>query len=160
MSDPVEARFFVPGEARPKGSFRILPRGKGKGLRLRGVNGRVALHYQICDLFAKDDASGLKAWTKAIQAVAFPVSPLKPVDAVPFEVVATFYYERPKSRQGEERKITFPDVDKLARALLDALTGVFWKDDAQVSDLLVRKRYGKPGADVRVVEVNDQLSLL
>lgn len=40
-----------------------------------------------------------------------------------------------------------PDVDKLARALLDALTDAgVWKDDAQVVDLHVLKDY--PGPDV------------
>jgi Holliday junction resolvase RusA-like endonuclease len=34
-----------------------------------------------------------------------------------------------------------PDVDKLARALLDALTGVAYEDDGQVVALTVRKVY-------------------
>lgn len=34
-----------------------------------------------------------------------------------------------------------PDVDKLARAVLDALTGVAWRDDAQVTRLACTKRY-------------------
>jgi len=35
-----------------------------------------------------------------------------------------------------------PDVDKLARALLDALTGVAYGDDAQVVEMHVCKTYG------------------
>lgn len=34
-----------------------------------------------------------------------------------------------------------PDVDKLTRAAADALTGVLWRDDAQITDLRARKRY-------------------
>lgn len=44
-----------------------------------------------------------------------------------------------------------PDVDKLMRALLDALTGVVWVDDSQVCYAMVNKVYawnGKPGAEV------------
>ncbi len=37
-----------------------------------------------------------------------------------------------------------PDVDKLARCALDALSGVVIKDDAQVVELYARKRYGEP----------------
>jgi Holliday junction resolvase RusA-like endonuclease len=37
---------------------------------------------------------------------------------------------------------TKPDADKLARAILDSLTGVCWRDDAQVVDLRARKVYG------------------
>jgi Holliday junction resolvase RusA-like endonuclease len=45
-----------------------------------------------------------------------------------------------------------PDLDKLARATLDALTTAqVVTDDAQVCDLWVSKRYGIPGADVTVI---------
>ena len=36
---------------------------------------------------------------------------------------------------------TKPDVDKLARAALDALTGVLWADDSQVVSLHAQKEY-------------------
>jgi crossover junction endodeoxyribonuclease RusA len=39
-----------------------------------------------------------------------------------------------------------PDVDKLARAALDAITGVLIRDDSQVASLRVDKRYEGPGA--------------
>lgn len=38
-----------------------------------------------------------------------------------------------------------PDIDKLARAALDALIGVLVEDDAQVVFLSVQKRYALPG---------------
>ena len=38
------------------------------------------------------------------------------------------------------RKV-IPDIDKLARALLDALTGVVWVDDKQVVELRAVKNY-------------------
>lgn len=39
-----------------------------------------------------------------------------------------------------------PDVDKIARAVLDAITAICFVDDAQVVDLISRKRYanGEP----------------
>lgn len=43
-----------------------------------------------------------------------------------------------------------PDLDKLARAVLDALTGIAYLDDGQVAELAARKVYGAP-AGVRVV---------
>jgi len=48
-----------------------------------------------------------------------------------------------------------PDVDKLARAVLDGLTaGGAWTDDAQVVTLEVHKVYAeKTGADIRLQEV-------
>ncbi len=36
-----------------------------------------------------------------------------------------------------------PDVDNLAKAVMDALNGVVWQDDAQVTSLNVRKVYAR-----------------
>lgn len=36
-----------------------------------------------------------------------------------------------------------PDCDNIAKAVLDALNGVVWKDDKQIVGLLVMKCYGK-----------------
>lgn len=64
----------------------------------------------------------------------------------PVEVGAVFYVPRPTSRRKRDlwpdRK---PDIDKLARACLDALTGVTFKDDAQVVRLVAEKRYAVEG---------------
>ena len=35
-----------------------------------------------------------------------------------------------------------PDVDNIAKAVLDALNGVIWVDDKQVVELTVKKYYG------------------
>jgi len=45
-----------------------------------------------------------------------------------------------------------PDMDNVIKAIYDGLNGVVWKDDVQVVDAFVRKRYGEvPGVHVRVV---------
>jgi Holliday junction resolvase RusA-like endonuclease len=47
-----------------------------------------------------------------------------------------------------------PDIDKLCRAVLDALTSVAWVDDRQVARLVASKRWPDegeaPGASIRV----------
>ena len=60
----------------------------------------------------------------------------------PVVVSATFTLPRPKSRPKRDRwPDRKPDIDKLARGLLDALTGPCIRDDAQVVGLWVEKRY-------------------
>lgn len=63
----------------------------------------------------------------------------------------TFTFERPKShvkRNGDLRSgyseyhVQRPDVDKLCRAILDALTGVVYHDDSQVISLSAVKQWG------------------
>ena len=51
-----------------------------------------------------------------------------------------------------------PDLDKLARAVLDGLTmGGAWKDDGQVTELVARKLYAldgmSPGCRIEISEV-------
>lgn len=77
----------------------------------------------------------------------------------PVRVSATFTLPRPKTRPRRDRwPDRKPDVDKLARGLLDALSGPVFKDDAQVVWLEVAKRYvgdewalPEPGVSVYLV---------
>lgn len=45
-----------------------------------------------------------------------------------------------------------PDLDKLVRAVLDALTGLAYHDDAQVVEIHARKVYG----DTTIIDVREQ----
>jgi Holliday junction resolvase RusA-like endonuclease len=74
----------------------------------------------------------------------------------PLEVEITFYRVRPRAHFGTGRNsmlirdsapvhpATRPDVLKLARGVEDALTGVVWRDDAQIVTEHLAKRYGSP----------------
>ena len=58
----------------------------------------------------------------------------------------TFVLPRPKSLP---KRVSYhlkkPDVDKLARCVLDGLTGVVYRDDSQVVTVSAHKRYQKAG---------------
>ena len=73
---------------------------------------------------------------------------------VPFRVAIGFFFERPKSvNKRISDKVTRPDLDKLARAVLDALTGIAFVDDSQVVDLHCTKNFGSPArAEITVEE--------
>lgn len=46
----------------------------------------------------------------------------------------------------------FGDVDNLAKGILDALTGLIWKDDAQIVALSVEKSVGEPLIEIDIEE--------
>jgi Holliday junction resolvase RusA-like endonuclease len=48
---------------------------------------------------------------------------------------------------------TRPDLDKLLRAVGDAITGIVCVDDAQLGEINAVKVYGVPGLDVFVCEL-------
>jgi Holliday junction resolvase RusA-like endonuclease len=101
-------------------------------------------------------ARGLGEWTQKIAAAAYgQTTQLES----PARVQITFYLPRPKSLK---KSIVYPskrpDVDKLARAVLDALTGITWRDDSQVTYLCVMKVYASgtcpPGAQIDIEYLN------
>lgn len=51
------------------------------------------------------------------------------------------------------RKLTKPDADNVAKLIMDALNGVAWKDDAIITDLIVRKRYSMTPHTEVLIEV-------
>jgi Holliday junction resolvase RusA-like endonuclease len=52
-------------------------------------------------------------------------------------------YKRKVMETGKARHTRKPDVDNIAKVICDALNEVAFSDDSSISDLLVRKRYGK-----------------
>lgn len=71
----------------------------------------------------------------------------------PVVLRADFFVRRPKSLPKRVLHATKkPDVDKLLRALCDSLTGIVWRDDSQVVEVVATKSYGaSPRVEVQVV---------
>lgn len=84
------------------------------------------------------NSAKLKAWRSQIAVEAMAVID-EPFDCA-VEVSLMFFLERPKTVVRKFPSVK-PDVDKLARSCLDALTGVAYEDDSQVVTLDVTKRY-------------------
>jgi len=74
----------------------------------------------------------------------------------PVSLVVTFFMPRPAKPKFEGYPAVKPDVDKLVRAVADALTiAKIWADDCLVVDLAVRKRFAggevQPGAYIAII---------
>lgn len=134
-------RFQVRGPPVPQGSLRAFV-----------VKGKARLTH--------DKAGPIADWRHAIRAAAEPALPPE-LWTGPVMVRIGFHLDRPKSEpthagRGKNRHEirTYPDrrpdLDKLVRAVLDALTGTVWKDDSQVVALTADKDWGTPGATVEV----------
>ena len=99
-----------------------------------------------------EDGHRLKAWRRQI-VEAIRAGRLAPFGrGEPVKVKMTFVLLRPGSVSAgrRPRPTVKPDVDKLERAVLDALTEsrLIW-DDAQIVDVRAIKRYDvEPGLDV------------
>ena len=101
---------------------------------------------------APDNSAALKRWRRTIATVAGVALEREFEKHVPVWVRLTFYVVPPASVRGRPYPSTRSsgDVDKLTRAVLDALTGVAFVDDAQVVHVTASKNYRPEGAGVRI----------
>lgn len=128
------ASFFVPGLPVPKGSGHAITSKTTKK-----------------SIWIPDSRKELRNWTRSIALIA--KSHLQPVDgAVGLDL--TFLLRRGKTVTRRLPTVQ-PDADKLERAVLDALTGIAYLDDCQVTDVEKRKRYAEDGAVGLYIEVRE-----
>ncbi len=141
------AQVFVPGVPVPQGSARAFV--VGKRAIVTGANPKT-------NPWRADVAAGVRS--------AIGTQIVHPTGAVAVEL--RFVMPRRKS---EPKRITpahtrKPDLDKLARALCDALTGLIFTDDSQVTELLATKRTAaigeQPGVLIRWAPVDPRRALL
>lgn len=113
-----------------------IPAAKGNWIAARGIfipKNKEKLNTWICEV---------KKTAKAAFATKQPSKG---------EIWVWIYFRMP----GDPKKgacTTRPDIDKLARAILDALSGIIYEDDKQVIWLSAEKRYSEnPGADISII---------
>lgn len=124
----MNVEFTVYGIPQPQGSSKaFIPKGWSRAI-ITSANAKNKPWRQQVSGMALDAMQGL-----AIAPRASGVS-----------VTCHFYFDRPKSVKKIGPKTTKPDSDKLARSVLDALTGIVFEDDSQVTDLQVTKAFGSP----------------
>lgn len=144
------AEFTVLGVARPAGSKRAFA------------------HPHTGKIIVTDQSGAKgKTWRADVREAASEAveTPLR--GAVGVEIL--FYRARPKGQYGSGRNAAIvkesapahptvmPDVDKLSRGVLDAMTGVCYLDDAQIVDKAVHKRYAQTDRTIiRIYETPEQ----
>jgi len=146
-------------------SFEITvfgkPRSRGSKRAVTTKTGRTLLLDS--DVHSRD-------WVDAIRAEAGARWHWRVLSG-PVKLEVTFVFVRPKSHYGTgrnasvlkpmspERHIQKPDIDKSLRGVLDALTGVVYRDDCQVCVIDAQKRWALSCEDdaartiIRVVEL-------
>jgi crossover junction endodeoxyribonuclease RusA len=124
--------FTVFGTAAPQGSKRHL----GNGVMVESSN-------------------RLRPWRNDVRCAAIDNKPTAWDLASSMQVNLIFWFPRPASHYGSKNGMSYlkanapvepvsarvGDIDKLSRAVLDALTGVAYLDDRQVVNLQARKAY-------------------
>jgi Holliday junction resolvase RusA-like endonuclease len=130
--------FTIYGTAQTAGSKRAFPFKKADG----------SLGVRVSD----DNPKG-RSWKNAVACSAHEVHRGDLLSG-PLAVTMRFYRPRPAGHFGKHglnkagleaiAPATRPDVLKLARCAEDALTGVLWRDDAQIVEEHLFKHWGEP----------------
>jgi Holliday junction resolvase RusA-like endonuclease len=136
--------FQVIGHPAPQGSKRHV----GNGIMVEDNKNTRPWRQEVAD--AAIDAAARTDWTAPSGALLVELT---------FTLKRPRYHYRTGRYAGELRDNApvlvdkKPDVDKLARATLDALTsaGVI-RDDAQIARLYLIKRYGDPAGVLATIE--------
>lgn len=139
-------QFFVPGKPQTAGSKKGFSR--GRHVSIVDANDKTKPWQAQVALFAREAYSG-------------------PLLEGPIAVTFVFFRLRPAGHLGTGRNAgilkasapiapaTIPDVLKLARAVEDALTGVLWRDDAQIVNETLLDRYGVlPGVAIEAAVIS------
>lgn len=115
-------QVFIPGRPAPQGSKRHL----GNGIMV-------------------ESSKAVKPWRVDV-AWAAREAFLSPMDG-PVRLELGFVMPRPKSapKKSTPAAIKRPDLDKLVRAVMDAITGVVVVDDSQIVHLVATKRIAEIG---------------
>jgi Holliday junction resolvase RusA-like endonuclease len=143
---PASITFDVTGTPAPQGSKRAFVRGKRAVL--------VEMSTRV--------APWRDAITTAALAASVPAGWLR--TSAPVRVEVVFRVAAPKRPvKGRWSPSVRPDLDKLLRAVLDGLSPVIWDDDAQVIEVVARKRYVCPGeqsgASITITELDQPVAV-
>lgn len=134
---PFAVSFTVLGQAQTAGSKRAF----------KSKTGRVLV---------VDDNPRSQPWKQEVAAAGHQAMNGNGLLTGALGVHITFWQPRPAGHYGTGRNsgllrasaprypTTRPDVLKLARAIEDALTGICWRDDAQIVSETISKYYGEP----------------
>ncbi len=129
--------FTVLGRPAPQGSMRAFMQG-GKS-------------HLMCDNKNTVPFRQAVGWEALRQR---PTNDLYAPAGVPVAIHIGFFIAKPTSTAKRvTRPCKKPDLDKLCRAVFDALTGVVWHDDSQVVSLHAIKHFGCPERTVISIEV-------
>lgn len=134
--------FIIPGDPVPQGRPRA------------GRAGRRIVMY---------DPKESREYKRYVSLIARQHAP-KTLLKGPLSVEMKIYRKIPKSTtkkdralisEGIKRPVTKPDTDNYTKSVLDALNGIIYKDDSQVTDLYASKYYSdNPRVELKIQEID------
>lgn len=134
--------FTIPGKVQAQERPRFSRRGKG-----------VRTH----------DAPKSRNYKEFVSLIAMQNKPQEPLQGALrlevdiYVVPPKKYHTKPKQQLiacGELRPKAKPDIENLAKGIMDGCNKIIWQDDAQIVELVARKWYSmEPRAEIKVKQL-------
>lgn len=143
LTEPIT--FFIPGEPVAKGRARSFIDSKTK--KMGHCTPQKTVRYESTVALFGGQAMGSR------EPILTPIS----LDLVIYFSVPASWSLKKQSEaiKGLVVPSKKPDIDNCVKILCDGLNGIAWKDDVQVVDCLVRKRFATtPGVQVLIQELS------
>lgn len=90
--------------------------------------------------YTPEETRTFEAMVGRLAKAQFPYAPIDR-DQGGIKLEMTFYFKKAKTNKSKEH-LQKPDCTNLAKAVEDALNGIVFIDDSQVTTLIVKKRWG------------------
>jgi Holliday junction resolvase RusA-like endonuclease len=121
--------FYIPGTPVPKGRPRFARRG---AFVTTYTDDKTASYENLVKIVAQQAMKGAEIFTGAVSVF------------VSLNVTPPASWSQKKQKQALDGQIfptSKPDVDNVVKGIFDALNDIVWKDDKQVCDVTISKRY-------------------
>jgi Holliday junction resolvase RusA-like endonuclease len=133
--------FFVPGQPQGKGRAKVSTRGG------------------FARAYTPEKTVAYESLIKAQYAAMYPDA-LPCANEIHMSIIAWFEIPKSASKVQRGRMVCHevgptkkPDADNIAKVICDALNGIAYRDDTQIINLHISKRYSeKPGVDVWITD--------
>ena len=154
----MEIKFTIPGAPKGKGRPRVSIRkfkgsdGKDKTFTKTYTPEDTVIYENLIKLEYQNACNNFKFNNEA---------------CLEMEIMA--FYPIPKSTTKKKLKLMLwnvlrpikkPDADNVGKVVADSLNEIAYKDDTQITDLIIRKRYSDvPRVEVRIKDLSDELEI-
>jgi Holliday junction resolvase RusA-like endonuclease len=124
-----------------------------KGAPVPKARPRAAMRGEYPIIYTPKNTVQFERYVKQIATEHAPPKPLTGAICLDLK----FMVQRPQSLPAKIRYNTKkPDIDNLAKSVMDALEGIIYERDAQIVSLLVNKDYGPPCCDIIIEELAER----
>ena len=135
------AEFSIPGEAKAKARPRFA---KGSG---RTYTPKTTLYYE--NLVKVSFMEQCKTWQITDKPCAAVISAFFPIPK------STTKARKALMQLDKIKPTRKPDLDNIAKSILDSLNGIAWQDDSQIVNIWISKHYDvEPHTEVLLLEVD------